>query len=135
MGIVRSPSFKGCYPLIRREGDVWEFGGNAEVFSPSIKPKITKLTIANFRSTALLELNSDEVLRSEDALDAIDVAVSNWAGIVLLDAGEGSGGRLYEAAHALKLVIGEMTYLLIRERVQVAAAIGASGVVLSDRGW
>lgn len=85
--------------------------------------------------TLVLQLNSDEVLRSEDALDAVDVAVSKWAGIVVLDAGEGSGGRLYEAARALKSVIGERAYLLITERVDVAAAVGASGVVLSDQGW
>ncbi|XXG55752.1 hypothetical protein AAC387_Pa03g3351 [Persea americana] len=92
------------------------------------RPEIKVLTL-------VLWLNSDEVLRSEDALDDVDVVVSNWAGIVLLDAGEGSGGRLYEAAYALKLVIGEMTYLLIREHVHVAAAIGASGGVLSDQDW
>eukprot|EP00268_Persea_americana_P058683 TRINITY_DN7126_c0_g1_i7.p1 TRINITY_DN7126_c0_g1~~TRINITY_DN7126_c0_g1_i7.p1 ORF type:complete len:845 (-),score=168.11 TRINITY_DN7126_c0_g1_i7:738-3128(-) len=84
--------------------------------------------------TLVLQLDSDEVLRSEDALDAVDVAVSKWAGIVVLDAGEGSGGRLYEAARALKSVIGERAYLLIAERVDVAAAVGAGGVVLSDQG-
>lgn len=85
--------------------------------------------------TIVLQLNSDDVLRSEDALDAVDLAVSKWAGIVVLDAGEGSGGLLYEAARALKSVIGERAYLLIAERVDVAAAVGASGVVLSDQGW
>ncbi|XXG73581.1 hypothetical protein AAC387_Pa07g2476 [Persea americana] len=48
--------------------------------------------------TLVPQLNFDEVLRSEDALDAVDVVVSKWAGIVVLNVGEAIGGRLYEAA-------------------------------------
>ncbi|KAJ8643660.1 hypothetical protein MRB53_005408 [Persea americana] len=85
--------------------------------------------------TLVLQMNSDEVLRSEDALDAVDVGVSNWEVIDVLDAGERSGGQLYEVASALKSVIGERAYLLIGECVDVADVVGASGVVLSDHGW
>lgn len=85
--------------------------------------------------TLVLQLNCDVVLMREDALDAVDVAVSKWVGIVVLDAaGEESGGRLYEAACMLKSVIRDRAYLLIAERVDIAAAVGASGVVLSDKG-
>ncbi|KAJ8643665.1 hypothetical protein MRB53_005413 [Persea americana] len=85
--------------------------------------------------TLVLQLNSDEVLRIEDDLNAVNVAVSKWEVIVMLDAWERSGGRLYEVARALKLVIGERAYLLIGERVDVVAVVRASGVVLFDQGW
>lgn len=68
-------------------------------------------------------------------MDLIDKAVAKWVRIVLLNGGEGSrGGRLYEAACLLKSVVQDRAYLLISERVDVAAAVGASGVVLSDQG-
>ncbi|KAF8394426.1 hypothetical protein HHK36_020634 [Tetracentron sinense] len=82
----------------------------------------------------VLQLNSDEVLKGEGVLDAIDVAVSKWVGIVVLDGGDGSGGQLYEAARLLKSVIRDRAYLLIEERVDIAAAVGASGVLLTDQG-
>ncbi|XXG46355.1 hypothetical protein AAC387_Pa02g1221 [Persea americana] len=85
--------------------------------------------------TLVLQLNSDEVLRIEDDLNAVNVAVSKWEVIVMLDAWERSGGRLYEVARALKLVIGERAYLLIGERVDVVVVVRASGVVLFDQGW
>lgn len=69
------------------------------------------------------------------ALDSIDAAVSkNFVGIVVLSGGEGSGGKLYEAACLLKSVIRDRAYLLLAERVDIAAAVNASGVVLSDQG-
>lgn len=55
-------------------------------------------------------------------------------GIVVLEAGEEGGGRAYEAARALKAAVGDRAYLLIAERVDVASAVGASGVVLADDG-
>ncbi|XP_043691420.1 probable transmembrane GTPase FZO-like, chloroplastic isoform X2 [Telopea speciosissima] len=84
--------------------------------------------------TLVLQLKSDEVLEREGVLDFIDAAVSKWVGIVVLDGSPGSGGRLYEAACLLKSVLRDRAYLLITERVDIAAAVGASGVLLSDQG-
>lgn len=82
----------------------------------------------------VLELSSADVLDSEDCLAVVDAAVRDWAGIVVLEGGEESGGRLYEAARMLKSAIRDRAYFLISERVDVAAAVGSSGVVLSDQG-
>lgn len=84
--------------------------------------------------TFALQLDPDDVLGSENALDFIDKAVSKWVGIVVLNGGQTSGGKLYEAACKLKLVLGDRAYLLVTERVDIAAAANASGVVLSDQG-
>ncbi|KAG9457936.1 hypothetical protein H6P81_002444 [Aristolochia fimbriata] len=84
--------------------------------------------------TLVLKLSSDDVLGREASLSVVDSAVSKWAGIVMLESGEESGGRLYEAACALKSVIRDRAYLVISERVDIAAAAGSSGVVLSDKG-
>lgn len=73
-------------------------------------------------------------MADDNALDFIDKAVSKWVGLVVLNGGEGSGGRVYEAARSLKAVVKDRAYLLIAERVDIAAAVGASGVVLSDQG-
>lgn len=62
-------------------------------------------------------------------------AVARELGIVVLEAGEEIGGRAYEAALALKVAVGDRAYLLITERVDIATAVGASGVVIADQGW
>ncbi|KAL0389512.1 UNVERIFIED_CONTAM: putative transmembrane GTPase FZO-like, chloroplastic [Sesamum calycinum] len=83
----------------------------------------------------VLRLSSDDVFRDDKAvLDVIDEAVSDRVGIVVLTGGEGSGKKLYEAACLLKSVIRDRAYLLIDERVDIAAAVNASGVLLSDQG-
>ncbi|CAK9176862.1 unnamed protein product [Ilex paraguariensis] len=82
----------------------------------------------------VLQLSSEDVLSDKSALDVIDGAVKNRVGIVVLNGGEGSGGKLYEAACLLKSVIRDRAYLMIAERVDIAAAVNASGVVLSDQG-
>ncbi|KAL7112885.1 hypothetical protein ACP275_04G029000 [Erythranthe tilingii] len=83
----------------------------------------------------VLRLSSDDVFRDDRAiLDAVDDAVYGRVGIVLLTGGEGSGKKLYEAACLLKSVIRDRAYLLIDERVDIAAAVNASGVLLSDQG-
>ncbi|KAJ6736095.1 TRANSMEMBRANE GTPASE FZO [Salix viminalis] len=48
--------------------------------------------------------------------------------------GGGSGKSLYEAACLVKSVVRDRAYLLIGERVDIATAVDASGVVLSDQG-
>ncbi|WOG83692.1 hypothetical protein DCAR_0102869 [Daucus carota subsp. sativus] len=86
----------------------------------------------------VLQLNPQDVLVQDnrDVLSLIDDAVSkNWIGIVVLnDGGDASGGKMYEAACLLKSFIGGRAYLLLSERVDIAAAVNASGVLLSDQG-
>ncbi|KAA8543233.1 hypothetical protein F0562_021272 [Nyssa sinensis] len=82
----------------------------------------------------VLRLNPKEILEDNSVLDVIDEAVSKRVGIVVLNGGEGSGGSLYEAACLLKSVIRDRAYLMIAERVDIAAAVNASGVMLSDQG-
>lgn len=68
------------------------------------------------------------------AVDAIDEAVSEKVGLVVLSGSEGSGKRLYEAACLLKSVVRDRAYLLIGDRVDIAAAVNAAGILLSDEG-
>ncbi|XP_014754907.1 probable transmembrane GTPase FZO-like, chloroplastic isoform X2 [Brachypodium distachyon] len=79
----------------------------------------------------VLRVGVDEALGSGDTVAS---AVARGVGIVVLEAGEEGGGRAYEAARALKAAVGDRAYLLIAERVDVASAVGASGVVLADDG-
>ncbi|WOK99114.1 putative transmembrane GTPase FZO-like, chloroplastic isoform X1 [Canna indica] len=79
--------------------------------------------------TLVLRLGVDEVVKREAEIDA---ALPKGVGVVVLDGGDESGARLYDAACALKSLVGDRAYLLIAERVDVASAVGASGVVLSD---
>lgn len=67
-------------------------------------------------------------------VEAVDEAVSGLVGVVVLNSGEGSGRNLYDAACLLKSVIRDRAYLLIAERVDIATAVNASGVVVSDQG-
>lgn len=85
--------------------------------------------------TLVLQLRAEEILRREESIAEVDVAVAKGVGMVVLDCGDESGGSLYEAACRLKSVIGDRAYFLIAERVDIASAVGASGVVLSDKGW
>ncbi|GAB4840767.1 hypothetical protein Ancab_021529 [Ancistrocladus abbreviatus] len=107
---------------------------------PPSKPELRTLYPGGYKRpeikvpSIVLQLSADEVLNDGSALDVVDEAVSKWVGIVVVNGGEGSGGRLYQAACLLKSLIRERAYLLIEERVDIAAAINASGVLLSDQG-
>lgn len=83
--------------------------------------------------TLALRVSADEVLGSK-GISAIGAMISRGVGIVTLYGGDESSGRLYEAACVLRSVIGDRAYLIIAERVDIAAAVGASGVLLSDQG-
>ncbi|KAJ6709047.1 TRANSMEMBRANE GTPASE FZO [Salix koriyanagi] len=88
---------------------------------------------------SLINLDSEDVIRGgSEASDLIDKAVSKSVGIVVLngcsDGGGGSGKSLYEAACLVKSVVRDRAYLLIGERVDIAAAVNSRGVVLSDQG-
>ncbi|XP_011032720.1 PREDICTED: uncharacterized protein LOC105131442 [Populus euphratica] len=86
----------------------------------------------------VLQLDPEDVIRGgSEALDLIDKAVSKSVGIVILNGsigGGGSGKSLYEAACLVNSVVRDRAYLLIGERVDIATAVNASGVVLSDEG-
>ncbi|XP_021739804.1 probable transmembrane GTPase FZO-like, chloroplastic [Chenopodium quinoa] len=83
----------------------------------------------------VLQLNASEVLNDGSVVDFVDMVVSKWVGIVVVNGDEGgSGGKLYEAACLLKSVIRDRAYLLVAERVDIAVAVNASGVLLSDQG-
>ncbi|GMP99818.1 hypothetical protein CsSME_00047154 [Camellia sinensis var. sinensis] len=82
----------------------------------------------------ILQLSPEEVLEDTSVVDLIDEAVSRRVGVVVLNGGVGSGGKLYEAACLLKSVVRDRAYFMISERVDIAAAVHASGVVLSDQG-
>ncbi|XP_050267089.1 probable transmembrane GTPase FZO-like, chloroplastic [Quercus robur] len=84
--------------------------------------------------TLILHLHPNDVLNSPKAMDLVDKAIAKWVRVVVLTGDENSGGKLYEAARLLKSVVGDRAYMLIAERVDVAAAVGASGVLLSDQG-
>ena len=82
----------------------------------------------------VLRLDADEVLGDKSVLDLVDSAIAKRVRIVVVSGGDGGGGKLYEAACLLKSVIRNRAYLLVAERVDIAAAVNASGVVLSDQG-
>lgn len=67
-------------------------------------------------------------------MDLVDEAVSGPVGIVVLSGGEGTGKSLYEAARVVKSIVRDRAYFLIAERVDIASAVNASGVLLSDEG-
>ncbi|XP_074312148.1 putative transmembrane GTPase FZO-like, chloroplastic isoform X2 [Silene latifolia] len=82
----------------------------------------------------VLQLTPDDVLlNSGPALDFIDAALVKSVGIVVIGDG-GGGAKLYEAACLLKSLIRDRAYLLVLDRVDIAAAVNATGVLLSDQG-
>ncbi|KAL0697249.1 hypothetical protein Bca4012_053371 [Brassica carinata] len=83
----------------------------------------------------ILRLDADEVMSGnrDETLDLVDRALAKSVQIVVLDGGV-TAGKLYEAACLLKSLVKGRAYLLISERVDIAAAVGASGVALSDQG-
>ncbi|RZC25049.1 probable transmembrane GTPase FZO-like, chloroplastic [Glycine soja] len=114
---------------------------NQQLFRPRDPPQPRTLFPGGYKRpelkvpTLVLQLDPAEVLSADtDALALIDRAVSKWVGIVVLASNEASGGKLYEAACSLKSLIQDRAYLLVAERVDIAAATAASGVLLSDQG-
>ncbi|KAL3328461.1 hypothetical protein AABB24_035876 [Solanum stoloniferum] len=81
----------------------------------------------------VLKLSCEDVLRDETVVNEMDQALSGRVDVVVLSGGGASGGKLYEAACLLKSVIKGRAYLLIDGRVDIATAVNASGVLLSDQ--
>lgn len=84
----------------------------------------------------VLEVECGEVVGDKErVVKVVDEAVREVVGVVVLKSGGGGSGRvMYDAACLLKAVIQDRAYLLVDERVDVATAVNASGVVLSDQG-
>ncbi|XP_042007040.1 probable transmembrane GTPase FZO-like, chloroplastic [Salvia splendens] len=127
--------------LFARSGDLSGTGRNAVISSSISQDPPRSLFPGGYKRPEIrvpnlvLRLSSDDLDRDEKAvIDLVDDAVSDRVGIVVLAGGAGSGKKLYEAACLLKSVIGDRAYLLIDDRVDIAAAVGANGVVLSDQG-
>lgn len=70
----------------------------------------------------------------------VNAAVVGGVTMVILEAGGGDeqaaagGAKLYDAACTLKALLRGRAELLVAERVDIAAAAGANGVLLSDQG-
>lgn len=95
----------------------------AEVRLPGLVLRVRVEEMQNEQKTALLE--------------EVSAAVAGGVTMIILEAGGdgGSGGaKLYDAGCMLKALLRGRAELLIAERVDIAAASGADGVLLSDEG-
>ena len=97
---------------------------------------------ARLRLPALiLQVDADSLLDSPAVVEELGAAVSGGATAVVLseataEAGPGgsSAARLYEAALKLKELLRGRSALVIRDRTDIADAVGADGVLLSPTG-
>lgn len=86
-----------------------------------------------------LRVRLDEMQSEEKnvLLEEVSAAVAGGVTMIILEAG-GDGGlggaKLYDAGCMLKTMLRGRAELLIAERVDIAAASGADGVLLSDEG-
>jgi hypothetical protein len=95
----------------------------AEVRLPGLVLRVRVEEMQNEQKTVLLE--------------EVSAAVAGGVTMIILEAGGdgGSGGaKLYDAGCMLKALLRGRAELLIAERVDIAAASGADGVLLSDEG-
>jgi thiamine monophosphate synthase len=74
-----------------------------------------------------------EPAQAEQLAEAINDAITAGATAVLL-AGSDNAAVLYEAAVKVKELLRERAALLLLDRLDIAAAVGAEGVVLSQTG-
>lgn len=88
----------------------------------------------------VLRVRLEEMSREEQKnllLEEINTAVAGGVTMIILeDSGDGGSGgaRLYDAGCMLKTMLRGRAELLIAERVDIAAASGADGVLLTDEG-
>nr|XP_024371207.1 probable transmembrane GTPase FZO-like, chloroplastic isoform X2 [Physcomitrium patens] len=88
----------------------------------------------------VLRVRLEEMSREEQKnllLEEINTAVAGGVTMIILeDSGDGGlgGARLYDAGCMLKTMLRGRAELLIAERVDIAAASGADGVLLTDEG-
>jgi len=86
-----------------------------------------------------LRVKLEELQREEKnaLLEEVSAAVTAGVTMILLEAdGDGGlgGAKLYDAGCMLKTILRGRAKLLVAERVDIAAASGADGVILSDEG-
>lgn len=84
----------------------------------------------------LVSVQAGAILDSSESaqlLAQINEAVTAGATAVVLD-GSDNAAVLYEAAVKLKELLRERAALLLMDRLDIAAAVGAEGVVLSPTG-
>jgi Thiamine monophosphate synthase len=81
----------------------------------------------------LLEVDAAQVLVDDKLSSELSEAISSGLNLVLLSA-RGDDGPLYDAALKLKEQLRDRVQLLIRDRVDIALAVGAGGVLLSSTG-
>ncbi|KAG0591753.1 hypothetical protein KC19_1G199300 [Ceratodon purpureus] len=86
-----------------------------------------------------LRVRLEEMLSEEKnvLLEEVSAAVAGGVTMIILeDGGDGGlgGAKLYDAGCMLKTMLRGRAELLIAERVDIAAASGADGVLLSDEG-
>jgi hypothetical protein len=112
-------SLKGIFP-----GDL----RRAEVKLPGLAMKIRAIDVLGPESKEFQEL--------------VDSMIANGFTMVILqsrgegceDGGSAGGARLFEAARLLKSLLRGRATLLVEERVDIASAAGADGVLISDEG-
>lgn len=84
----------------------------------------------------VLRVRLEELLSEEknSLTEEINAAVTGGVTMIILEAGSSGSARLYDAGRMLKTLLRGRAELLIAERVDIAAASGADGVLLSDEG-
>lgn len=82
----------------------------------------------------LVQVESSDVVSNTERGEEVGRAVSaGVTGVILSDA-SGDGGQLYEAAVRLKGLLRGRAPLLLLDRIDIAQAADADGVLLTDRG-
>jgi thiamine monophosphate synthase len=82
----------------------------------------------------LVQVESSDVVSSPERGEEVGRAVAAGAtGVVLSDA-SGDGSQLYEAAVRLKGLLRGRAPLLLLDRIDIAQAADADGVLLTDKG-
>lgn len=81
----------------------------------------------------LVTVQAGPLLTSQQLAADVNDAITAGATAVLLD-GSDNAAALYEAAVKVKELLRERAALLLLDRLDIAAAVGAEGVVLSPTG-
>jgi hypothetical protein len=81
----------------------------------------------------LVTVQAGSLLESQQLAADVNDAITAGATAVLLD-GSDNAAALYEAAVKVKELLRERAALLLLDRLDIAAAVGAEGVVLSPTG-
>lgn len=82
----------------------------------------------------MVQVDAQSVLDSPDLLDSINAAITAGATAVVLGDSQAGAAALYEAAVRLKELLRDRAALLLVDRTDIATAVSAEGVVLSESG-